>query len=208
MSYRIKGWVKFQHFKDRRPPWIKLYRDLLEDPDWHDLDGDTAKVLIALWLLASEDEDQKGLLPDVRRMAFRLRISETKINQALAKLSHWLEHDDINVISTRYQHDAPETETETETYTPSRGSGEVSKKSLNGFDAFWKLYPRKVGKATAEKSWIKARINGDFDRVMTSLAEQIKNWDDPKFIPHASTWLNGRRWEDELSTRPEVRDWI
>ncbi len=42
MTYRIKGWVKFQHFKDRRPPWIKLYRDILEDPDWHDLDGDTA----------------------------------------------------------------------------------------------------------------------------------------------------------------------
>ena len=39
MTYRIKGWVKFQHFKDRRPPWIKLYRDILEDPDWHDLDG-------------------------------------------------------------------------------------------------------------------------------------------------------------------------
>ena len=110
MTYRIKGWVKFQHFKDRRPPWIKLYRDILEDPDWHDLDGDTAKILVALWLLASEDEDQQGRLPDARRLAFRLRISEIKVNQALAKLSHWLEHDDIDVISTGYQDDAPETE--------------------------------------------------------------------------------------------------
>lgn len=115
MTYRIKGWVKFQHFKDRRPPWIKLYRDILEDPDWHDLDGDTAKILVALWLLASEDEDQEGKLPDSRRLAFRLRVSETKVNQALAKLSHWLEQDDIDVISTGYQVDAPETETETET---------------------------------------------------------------------------------------------
>jgi hypothetical protein len=115
MTYRIKGWVKFQHFKDRRPPWIKLYRDILEDPDWHELDGDTAKILVALWLLASEDDEQQGQLPDARRLAFRLRISETKVNQALTKLSHWLEHDGINTISSGYQDDAPETETETET---------------------------------------------------------------------------------------------
>ena len=117
MTYRIKGWVKFQHFKDRRPPWIKLYRDILEDPDWHELDGDTAKILVALWLLASEDDEQQGQLPDARRLAFRLRISETKVNQALTKLSHWLEQDGINTISSGYQDDAPETETETETET-------------------------------------------------------------------------------------------
>ncbi len=115
MTYRIKGWVKFQHFKDRRPPWIKLYRDILEDPDWHELDGDTAKILVALWLLASEDDEQQGQLPDARRLAFRLRISETKVNQALTKLSHWLEQDGINTISSGYQDDAPETETEIET---------------------------------------------------------------------------------------------
>ena len=112
MAIKIKGWAKFQHFKDRRPPWIKLYRDILEDPDWHDLDGDTAKILVALWLIASEDEDQDGKLPDSRRLAFRLRVTESKVNQALVKLSHWLEHDDINAISTGYQVDAPETEAE------------------------------------------------------------------------------------------------
>ena len=115
MTYAIKGWTKFQHFKDRRPPWIKLYRDILEDPDWHDLDGDTAKILVALWLIASEDEDQNGTLPDVRRIAFRLRLPETKVKQALIKLSHWLDHEDDIVISDGYQADAPETERETET---------------------------------------------------------------------------------------------
>ena len=117
MTYKIKGWTKFQHFKDRRPPWIKLYRDILEDPDWHDLDGDTAKILVALWLIASEDEDQNGALPDVRRIAFRLRLPETKVKQSLNKLSHWLDQDDDIVISSGYQSDAPETETETETET-------------------------------------------------------------------------------------------
>ena len=114
---RIKDWGKFQHFKDRTPPWVKLYRDLLDDPDWHELDGDTAKYLVMLWLIASEDENKKGGLPDSRKLAFRLRTTEAKINHALTKLSHWLIRDDIVTISERYRGDAPETETETETET-------------------------------------------------------------------------------------------
>ncbi len=117
---KIKNWSKFQHFKDRRPPWVKLYRDLLDDPDWHELDAEAAKILVSLWLLASEDETQEGNLPDAKRIAFRLRLPVNKVNQALTKLDHWLYHDDINVISERYQVDAPETETETETKTEER----------------------------------------------------------------------------------------
>ena len=111
---RIKDWNRFQHFKDRRPPWIKLYRDLLDDPDWHALDPLAAKVLTMLWLVASEDPDQNGQLPDVRRLAFRLRIEENQLKQALNKLDHWLILDDNNVISERYHVVIPETETETE----------------------------------------------------------------------------------------------
>ena len=112
---KIKNWAKFQHFKDRRPPWVKLYRDLLDDPDWHELDAEAAKILVSLWLLASEDETQEGVLPDAKRIAFRLRLPVNKVNQALTKLNHWLYHDDIELISERYQDGPPETETETET---------------------------------------------------------------------------------------------
>jgi hypothetical protein len=112
---KIKNWSKFQHFKDRRPPWVKLYRDLLDDIEWHELDPLSSKVLVTLWLLASEDEDQEGNLPNVKTIAWRLRLPEKQVLECVSKLSHWLEHDDINTISTRYQDDAPETETETET---------------------------------------------------------------------------------------------
>lgn len=115
MAIRIRNWEKHQHFRDRTPPWIKLYRDILDDPDWHSLDGESVKTLVGLWLIASEDSTRTGTLPDLRKVAFRLRISEDKLNQQLAKLSHWLERDDIRPLSARYQDDAPETETETET---------------------------------------------------------------------------------------------
>jgi hypothetical protein len=115
----IKNWRKFQHFKNRRPPWVKLYRELLDDPEWNSLDGDAAKNLVMLWLIASEDESKQGMLPDIRTLAFRLRITEASVKQLLSKLSYWIVDDDINVISPRYQLDTPETETETETYLDS-----------------------------------------------------------------------------------------
>jgi hypothetical protein len=111
---KIKNWHKFQHFKDRKPPWVKLYRDLLDDIDWHELDPKSAKVLVMLWLIASEED---GNIPEVKRLAFRLRMSEKDTEVCLSKLSHWLDHDDVNVISEGYQDDAPETETETEKET-------------------------------------------------------------------------------------------
>jgi hypothetical protein len=115
MAIRIKNWSKHQHFKDRTPPWIKLYRDILDDPDWHELSGDDAKMLVSLWLIASEDDDKSGALPDIRKLAFRLRIKLSQVESAIVRLSQWLIHDDITTISTGYQVDAPETEGERET---------------------------------------------------------------------------------------------
>jgi hypothetical protein len=114
---RIKGWETFQHFKDRRPPWIKLYRDLLDDPEWHCLDAKCAKVLIMLWLVASDDKTGKGLLPDMKRLSFRLRTDEKTLSDCISRLSHWVIRDDIAMISERYRDDAPETETEGEKET-------------------------------------------------------------------------------------------
>lgn len=110
-QYRIKNWSEFQHFKDRTPPWIKLYRKLLDDMEWHLLDPQPAKTLVSLWLIASEYE---GSLPDSKKLAFRLRLSEKQVIGDCSKLSHWLEQVDITLISERYQDDPLETERETE----------------------------------------------------------------------------------------------
>ena len=34
---RVKNWSAFQHYRHRRPPWIKLHRGLLDDFAWHRL---------------------------------------------------------------------------------------------------------------------------------------------------------------------------
>jgi len=102
MALRIKNWEKFQHYKHRKPPWIKLYRDLLEDKQWNELSGDAAKCLIMLWMIASESE---GYLPDIEVLAFRLRRSEKEVKSLLSECYHWIE-DDASVMLATCEQDA------------------------------------------------------------------------------------------------------
>jgi uncharacterized protein YdaU (DUF1376 family) len=72
------------------------------------------------------------------------------------------------------------------------------------FDAFWSAYPRHVAKVQAQKAWNKiSPDDGLLHKILTSI-EKYKTtdqWkkDNGKFIPHAATWLNQRRWEDEIT---------
>jgi hypothetical protein len=70
----------------------------------------------------------------------------------------------------------------------------------DGFDKFWKEYPRRVSRSTAAKSWLK--LKPPLAEVLTALEvqKQSDQWqkDNGKFIPHPATWLNQRRWEDEV----------
>lgn len=66
-----------------------------------------------------------------------------------------------------------------------------------GFGAFWQAYPRKQGKGAAEAAWKKIKQTDELkDLILKAVVSQSKQWHDPKFIPHPSTWLNQRRWED------------
>lgn len=70
----------------------------------------------------------------------------------------------------------------------------------NEFDTFWQAYPKKVGKGAAEKAWQKMKPN--LATVLTAVEGQksSEQWskDSGKFIPHPTTWINQRRWEDEV----------
>ena len=74
------------------------------------------------------------------------------------------------------------------------------------FDEFWSLYPRKVNKAVARKSW--QRLT-EAQQLMAAKAISVHcdYWKEKEteleFIPHASTWLNGERFEDEIVIEPK-----
>ena len=69
------------------------------------------------------------------------------------------------------------------------------------FENFWLQYPRKVGKLTAQRSWQKMPDDHK-QKALEAIVEHRKYWTakgtEWEFIPHASTWLNQERFEDEL----------
>ena len=83
MKYRIVNFRKFQNFHDRKPPWIKLYRDLLDNMDWFMLSPIASKSLINLWLLGSESF---GNLPDDFEIGFRLRLNQKELELVMKEL--------------------------------------------------------------------------------------------------------------------------
>lgn len=71
--------------------------------------------------------------------------------------------------------------------------------TVSYFDAFWAIYPRKVGKAAARKAFAKALGLVPPDEIQYGVQRLA---DDPnlpptEFIPHPATWLNRGGWDDE-----------
>lgn len=71
------------------------------------------------------------------------------------------------------------------------------------FEVFWKLYPKKKGRQEAARAWAKLKPSEELRQTLiTALGQQrvSEDWikDRGRYIPNASTWLNGERWTDEL----------
>jgi len=203
---RIKGWSKFQHYKagERKPTWIKLHRSILDDMEWHDLDPSAAKTLIMIWLIASEAD---GMLPDIKKLAFRLRMTEQRVSDAVAKLSHWLEQDASSPLADGYQKASLEEEGETEEEIEQTAS---ASSLARDFEGWWLVYPHKASKGAARKAYAKARKAVDAKILLAGAKRYAADPKrDPAFTKHGATWLNSECWLDETtsaapmaSTRP------
>ena len=88
-------------------------------------------------------------------------------------------------------------------------SGEVLTETDLLFDQFWQLYPRKENKQQARRAWAKLKPNQELFNMMANALEyrrQTKEWlaEDGRYIPHPASWLNGRRWEDEITPNQSI----
>ena len=91
--------------------------------------------------------------------------------------------------------------------TSKKGSGHMTSHMENEnkdninivFDIFWSLYNKKVGdKSACEKKWNNLK-DTDRQKIIDTLPSFINTIEDKQYQPHPSTYLNQRRWEDELS---------
>ena len=71
------------------------------------------------------------------------------------------------------------------------------------FNKFWTAYPKHIAKQSAVKAFEKLKPDEKLlEAMLKAIARQreSKQWekDGGAFIPYPATWLNQRRWEDEL----------
>lgn len=70
------------------------------------------------------------------------------------------------------------------------------------FLAFWQAYPRRVAKGAARTAFAKAakfaNPNDIIQGAIAFAAHCEERGVEKQYIPHASTWLNAERWEDDL----------
>lgn len=223
----VKNWSTFQHYRDTRtggpPPWIKLYRKLLDDPQWFALSGDDAKLLIGIWLVVAETE---GQLPDTTTLAFRLRVPEKDVDRALQRLKDaWLydpngQNPELNASSlladcyNRREEEEKKRDNKVKIWTPSgSGSGSNSDQPVKAkgptraelkteFEAWWLIWPRKVKKSYSFERYVLARKMASADVLLAGARRAVKEFAGrkPQYIPHPSTWLNQKCYLDSEET--------
>lgn len=76
------------------------------------------------------------------------------------------------------------------------------------FAEFWAAYPRKVKKPLAMAAWARASKTTDPQVILDALPAHLAEWAgrDIKHIPHPTSWLNARSWEDELKPTGATRN--
>ena len=191
---KVRNWDKFQPtMKDRNVIWIKLYRQILEDYEWHNLSSDSKATLIEILLLSSENN---GQLPETHKIAFRLRKTEDFIQKQINLLSHWLQ-DDNNLITTCEQNVSLEK------------SREEKSKDVR-FDDFWNslLGKRRVNKKGCLEKWKKHGLDDEADKIINWVRAMnlSKEWKEG-FNPSPEVIINQRRWEDGVAelSKPKGR---
>jgi len=106
--FTVKNWDKFQHYKDRLPPWIKLHRELLNNYEFTCLQDASKLHLMLIWLLASQTDNKLPADPQWLKNALHIDIEpdlEALFNAGFIEI-------DSDLLAACKQVDIVETEAE------------------------------------------------------------------------------------------------
>jgi DNA-binding PadR family transcriptional regulator len=142
--------------------------------------------------------EKAGFITTHREEHRRLFIKmNDKVDELFTKTNRAI-HENEQLLSKSYSR--------TRTYNNTIYNNTIDKEASNDlFDAFWKEYPRKIAKVSAEKSFNKLKPTA---KLLEEILKGLKKWCDTEqwqerngqYIPHPATFLNQRRWEDEIET--------
>jgi len=107
------------------------------------------------------------------------------------------------ITKTSFQKDVDPIDQKTKGNTKTNTKTNITVNNVDDFDSFWKFYPRKASKEAARKAWEKLRPDQHImQMILDNVKERVEKgeWrkDNQSYILHASTYLNQKRWEDEV----------
>jgi hypothetical protein len=189
----------------------KAALDALAGPDEYsrtkDHDGRRIQEIDGGWRILNHGKYREKMSQDQRReylarkqREHRARVKrEEPVNNASTDVN---KRSDKSTPSTHTEADS-----EAEAVTPKSVRVSKPKEGMGysaDFEAFWKVYPRKEAKLDAWRAWKKV-LNHPGVFVLCEAIKTHAQGDSwaRGFIPHAATWLNARRWEDEPTLKLE-----
>jgi len=162
-TIRVRNWDKWQTYRRDRgqPPWIKVHREVMRNPDWVALTDEQRGQLISIWILAA---DRDGEIPSdpvlVKKLCYMDSEPDMETLVARGFLEEWRQGD-VTVTPRCRQSDEPEAEAEAEKET------DLSK--------LWRVYLEELG-----GSGRKPALTDKRRKCLTRLLdEQLGHEDDP-----------------------------
>lgn len=197
-QYRIKNWSKFQHYKDRNPPWIKLHVEILASEDWVMLDDASKLLMVVCMIVAAKN---LGVVSDdpayFRRVAYLNRAPNLK---PLIECGFLEPLADASKVEQTQADARPEKEGE-------QSRAEQKEIVDLAFQTFWLSCPKKTGKGAAEKAWAKAIQLASPEKLTAAMQRyaETQHGKDPAYTKTPGPWLNEKRWLDETSVPQLVK---
>lgn len=155
---RVKNFEQFQHYKDRNPPWIKLYISLLDDYDFIKLSPENRYKTVAFFLLASLHDNY--IPNDQEYISRRMGLEQPVDLQPIidAGFISLCKHKARQVLAEDKQEDSPRARAESreeESREETEKRRKEKKEYTDDFEEAWKLYPSRPDnpKRSAFKAW-------------------------------------------------------
>ena len=187
--------------------WIDNTQDLSAEEKGHLID---AVILYA----AGSDEWIDQLQSSGEKIAFRFMRGQIDRNIAISKArsesgSSKREQKESNYIKTDQngsndiKTDQNESNFPKEKEKEKENNNKNKKENDNKFERFWSVYPRHVSKQETKRKFEKLNPDDELLETMIRAVEVQKKsdqWtrDNGQYIPHPSTWIHQRRWEDDV----------
>lgn len=200
----VRGWTKFQHYKDRNPPWIKLATDTFQNYEFSCLPDASKLLAICIWTLAARSKD--GSFPaDFEYIKRQCNLGPTVCRENLQVLvNKGFVEDRSNLLASCKQSAIPEGEKEGETEGETKSHSRKTPRARTLPDEF---IPNDAHIALSEAEGINLRVEFqkfcDYckanNKRYTDWDAALRNW------IRRSVEMSGTRQPSLLPRRPVMR---